>query len=126
MTSRMVRARTRSIQTSTIESVDVGRPFFWLALADGAGLIGLVIPFGDLLYPAEIAMLAGIGAGALAVTWPIGTLKVFAKLTGDKGWGVIGRMKTLRAMRDAIETALMEQGGKPAARTSMPLDDSDG
>lgn len=126
VTSGMVRARTRSIQTSTIESVDVGRPFFWLALAGGAGLIGLVIPFGDLLYPAEIATLAGIGAGALAVTWPIGTLKVFSKLTGDKGWGVVGRVKTLRAMRDAIETALMEQGGKSAARASIMLDDSDG
>ena len=34
--AKVKRARTRSIQTGTIESVDVGRPFFWLALAGGA------------------------------------------------------------------------------------------
>jgi hypothetical protein len=56
----------------------------------------------------------------------IDSTKVFSKLTGDKGWGVIGRVKTLRAMRDAIEAALMEQGGTSAARASIMIDESDG
>jgi len=125
VTSAMVRARTRSIQTATIESVDLGRPFFWIALASGIGLAGLAIPFGDLLYPHELMTFTRIGVGAMIITWPMGSLRVFSKLTGERGWSVLGRMKTLHAMRDAIETALGDQDRKPSRRASLIKDEDD-
>lgn len=125
VTAGMVRARTRSIQTGTIESVDVGRPFFWTGLASGVGLTGLAVPFGDLLYPHELLTFTGIGIGALIITWPIGSLRVFSKLTGDRGWSVMGRMKTLRAMRDAIETAVSDQDRKPGRRAALVQEEDD-
>lgn len=59
-----------------------------MALVGGAGLIGFGLVFGDLLYLHEIALLIGLGAAGLVVSWNVGALKVFSKLTRDKGWTV--------------------------------------
>lgn len=109
VTGNTVRAWNRSIQLDTIESVDVGRPIFWMALAFSAGLLGTGMLFGDLLYVHEIAITTITGAGLLAVTWSIGSLKVYSKLTGEKGWAVMGWFAALQQMRGAIEVAMAER-----------------
>ena len=109
VTADMVRARTRSIQLSTIEGVEVTRPLFFMALAGGAGLAGLGLIFGDLLYWHEIILFTAFGAAMLTLSWNVGTLRVFSKLTREKGWAVFWWISPLHRMRDAIETAMQER-----------------
>jgi hypothetical protein len=136
VTEDMVRARTRSIQLSTIEGVEVTRPLAMLALTGCAGLAGLGVAFGDLLYPGEIAFALTLAAGLIVLAWNVGTLRVFSKLTRDKGWGVVWWIAPLRRMRDAIETAIEDRGRRrprpehpaapyPAPPPRPPVPDSD-
>ncbi|NKE48774.1 hypothetical protein HB662_28675 [Roseomonas frigidaquae] len=111
----MVRARNRSIQLSTIEGVEVSRPLFLMAIAGCAGAIGLSLIFGDLLYLHEIALLLVLGAGTLALSWHVGALKVFSKLTRQNGWTVHWWIGPLRLMREAVEKA-MEDRSRPTSR----------
>lgn len=107
--AEIVRARTRSIQLSTIEGVEITRPLFLLALAGCAGLGGVGLVFGDLLYPHEIALFTAIGVGLITVAWNIGELRVFSKLTRTQGWAVYWWIRPLRRMREAIETAMLDR-----------------
>jgi hypothetical protein len=70
-------------------------------------LFGLL--FADLLYVHEIALLIGIGAALLWLSWNFGTFTVYSKLTGAKGWAVTWWIKPLESMRTAVETALEDQ-----------------
>jgi hypothetical protein len=106
VTDDIVRARTRSIQLSTIEGVEVSRPLFAMALAGCAGLGGVSLIFGDLLYWHEIALFLILAAGGLYLAWQVGSLRVFSKLTREKGWAVFWWHAPLRQMREAIETAM--------------------
>ncbi|WP_149541451.1 hypothetical protein [Siccirubricoccus phaeus] len=120
VTEDIVRARTKSIQLSTIEGVELTRPLFFLALAVCAGLAGLSVVWGDILYPGEIALFLAIAGGVGALAWNVGTLRVFSKLTRQQGWAVLWWITPLRQMRDAIETAIEDRsrGGRP--RTPPP------
>jgi len=113
VTNAMVRARYRSIQLGTVESVELSRPLFLMALAGGGGLLGFGFFFADLLYAHEIILAVLTGAALIAVSWRIGSLRIYSKLTGGKGWTVVGRFPVLRGMRDAVEAALAEHGGDP-------------
>lgn len=108
VTNEFVKARNRSIQLSTLESVAITRRLFFFALALGVGLLGLGLAFGDLLRLHEITIMTAIGGGALWLAWNVGTLTIYSKLTGAKGWAVTGWMGQLRAMRAAVENALEE------------------
>lgn len=131
VTAEMIRARNRSIQLATVEGVEVTRPLFLMALAGCAGLAGLGLVFGDLLYGHEIAALLALGAGAMALSWRVGTLRVFSKLTRDRGWAVLWWIGPLHRMRDAIEAAMEDrarparppEAGRPPPRPSSPPDD---
>lgn len=109
VTNEFVKARNRSIQLSTLESVAITRRLFFFALALGGGLLGLGLVFGDLLRLHEIAVMTAFGAGALWLAWNIGTLTIHSKLTGAKGWAVTGWMGPLRGMKLAIEMALEDR-----------------
>jgi len=127
VTEDMVRARTKSIQLSTIEGVEVTRPLAMLALAGCTGLAGLGVVFGDLLYPGEIAFAFGLAALMILLAWNTGTLRVFSKLTRDRGWGVVWWIRPLHRMRDAIETAI-EDRSRPRRSpppSSPPMPDND-
>lgn len=129
VTEDIVRARTKSIQLSTIEGVEVNRPLFFMALAVCAGLAGISIVWGDILFAGEIALFLAIAAGVIVLAWNVGSLRVFSKLTRDKGWAVVWWIKPLRQMRDAIETAIEDKArGRtrpPAPPPSPPTEDSD-
>ncbi len=114
VTNEFVKARNRSIQLATLESVAITRRLFFFALALGGGLLGLGLAFGDLLRLHEIAIMTAIGGGALWLAWNVGTLTIHSKLTGTKGWAVTGWMGPLRAMRAAVETALEERANTKA------------
>ena len=116
VTDDIVRARTRSIQLSTVEGVEVSRPLFAMALAGCAGMAGVSLVFGDLLYWYEIALFLALAAGALYLAWNVGSLRVFSKLTRQKGWAVFWWHAPLRQMREAIETAMevRARGGRSA------------
>ena len=109
VTSEFVKARTRSIQLSTLESVHVSRTLFLGALALCGGMILFGLLFGDLLYIREIAFLVIVGAGLLWLAWNFGTFTIYSKLTGTRGWAVTWWIKPLHQMRAAVETALEEQ-----------------
>lgn len=119
VTSGAVRARNRTIQLETIEGVDVGRPIFFMTLAVGGGLLGLGALFGDLLYIGEIAVSAVTAAVLLGASWSIGSLRVYSKLTGEKGWAVLGRFNSLQQMRGAIEAALADQRNGTGRRSDL-------
>ena len=109
VTAEIVRARTRSIQLSTIEGVEITRPLFFLALTGCLGIAGVAVTFGDLLYLYEIALFVVTGVGLLALAWNIGELRVFSKLTRTKGWAVYWWIGPLHRMREAIETAMLDR-----------------
>ena len=109
VTNEFVRARGRSIQLSTLESVDVSRKLFFLSLAIGGGfaLFGLI--YADLLYLSEIFGFIGFGVLLLFLSWNVATLTIYSKLTGYKGWSITGWAPSLIRMRSAIEEALEER-----------------
>lgn len=127
VTSEFVKARTRSIQLSTLESVHVNRTLFLGALALCGGMILFGILFGDLLYIHEIALLLIVGAGLLWLSWNFGTFTIYSKLTGSKGWAVTWWIKPLHQMRAAVETALEEQATvkRRAKKGGAVVDDSE-
>jgi len=109
VTAEIVRARTRSIQLSTIEGVEITRPLFFLTLAGCLGIAGIGVAFGDLLYVYEIGFFIALGVGLLALAWNVGELRVFSKLTRTKGWAVYWWIGPLHQMREAIETAMLDR-----------------
>lgn len=128
VTSEFVKARTRTIQLATLESVHISRTLFLgtLALCGGMILFGLL--FADLLYVHEIALLIGIGAALLWLSWNFGTFTVYSKLTGAKGWAVTWWIGPLQSMRTAVETALEDQSAnrrRAKRRGSTTHDDED-
>lgn len=128
VTSEFVKARTRTIQLATLESVHISRTLFLgtLALCGGMILFGLL--FADLLYVHEIALLVGIGAALLWLSWNFGTFTVYSKLTGAKGWAVTWWIKPLQSMRAAVETALEDQSAerrRTKKRGAAARDDED-
>lgn len=116
VTADIVRARRRSIQLSTIEGIEITRPLFFLALAGCAGIAGIGLVFGDLLYLHEIAILVVLGVGMIGLAWNIGELRVFSKLTRNKGWALYWWIKPLYQMREAIEAAMLDRSRSRAAK----------
>lgn len=120
VTEDIVRARTKSIQLSTIEGVEVHRPLFFLAMAGCAGLAGLSLVFGDLLYFSEIVFFLALAGGLILLAWNVGSLRVFSKLTREKGWAVIWWIKPLHRMREAIEAAMEDRARGRSRRVEPP------
>lgn len=109
VTADIVRARRRSIQLSTIEGIEITRPLFSLAFAGCLGLAGIGLVFGDLLYLHEIVLCVVLGLVFIAIAWSVGELRVFSKLTRNKGWALYWWIGTLHRMREAIETAMLDR-----------------
>ncbi len=114
--SGFVKARTRSIQLSTLESVHLHRSLFLGTVAMCGGLMLFGVVFFDLLYLHEVILALAIGGGLLWLSWNLGTFTVHSKLTGAKGWSVTWWMQPLKAMRSAVETALEDQARKRRSR----------
>lgn len=109
VTGEFVKARSRSIQLSTLESVDFTRKLFFAALGLCGCMIVFGLAFGDLLYGHEIAALVALGAAGLFLGWNVATLTIYSKLTGQRGWSITGTARAMRDMRGAIETALEDR-----------------
>jgi hypothetical protein len=109
VTGEFVKARSRSIQLATLESVDFTRKLFFAALGLCGGMIVFGLAFGDLLYGHEIAVLVALGAAGLFLGWNVATLTIYSKLTGQRGWSISGTARAMRDMRNAIETALEDR-----------------
>jgi len=109
VTGEFVKARSRSIQLATLESVDFTRKLFFAALGLCSGMIVFGLAFGDLLYGHEIAALVTLGAAGLFLGWNVATLTIYSKLTGQRGWSITGTARAMRDMRGAIETALEDR-----------------
>ena len=96
-----------------------------LALAGCTGLAGLGIVF-VIFYPGEIAFAIDLAALMIVLAWNTGTLRVFSKLTRDRGWAVWW-IKPLHRMRDAIEAAIEDRSrprrSPPPAPPPMPDND---
>lgn len=118
VTSEFLKVRNRSIQLSTLESVEISRAIFFGALGSFGVLALFALAWGDLLTLYEVALFLVVGGGGLYATWNVGTFTTFSKLTGAKGWSVIGRMATLRQLRAAVETALEDQTRRKVGRRS--------
>jgi hypothetical protein len=109
VTTQFVKARNRSIDLGTVETVEVSRPLFVMGLGLCGGMVVFGLAYGDLLYLGETIAAVTIGAAVLAAAYQIGTLTVFSKLTQRQGFAILGWHKTLRDMRAAIETALEDR-----------------
>lgn len=116
VTSEFLKVRNRSIQLATLESVEISRAIFFGALGSFGVLALFALAWGDLLAWFEMLLFLVIGGGGLALAWNVGTFTTFSKLTGAKGWSVIGWMTTLRRMRTAVETALEDQARRKDGR----------
>ena len=124
VTNVSVQALNKSIQLDTIEGVSVARPLFFMSAGVAVGLLGLGLLYADLLWLHEIAFSLLLGGALLWASWLVGTLRVYSKLTGEKGWSMIGPFATLQQMRGAIERAISDQN-RFARRTSETYVNSD-
>lgn len=109
VTDEFVRARGRSIQISTLESVDVSRKPFFLCLAVGGGFAAFGLLYADLLHQREVVGFVGLGLALLLLSWNVATLTIYSKLTGHKGWSITGWAPALMRMRGAIEEAVADR-----------------
>jgi hypothetical protein len=109
VTNQFVSGRGRSIQLATIESVDLSRGALLSGGAIAAGFVLLTVTSLDLLHFHEALLFILLAALAVVGALFTGSLTVFSKLTGDKGWTVYGSLGTLRQMREAIEKALSDR-----------------
>lgn len=118
VTDEFVRARGRSIQISTLESVDVSRKLFFLCLSVGGGFAVFGLIYADLLYPREIVGFIACGLALLFLSWNVATLTIYSKLTGHKGWSITGWAPALMRMRGAIEDAVSDRARHRGKRHS--------
>ena len=116
VTDEFVRARGRSIQISTLESVDVSRKLFFLCLVVGGGFAAFGLIYADLLYPREIIGFIACGLALLFLSWNVATLTIYSKLTGHKGWSITGWAPALMRMRGAIEEAVADRARRRGNR----------
>lgn len=116
VSSDFVKARNRSIQLSTLESVHLHRSLYLGTVSVCGGLMLFGVVFFDLLYLHEAILALAIGGGLLWLSWNLGTFTVHSKLTGAKGWSVTWWMRPLTAMRLAVETALEDQARQRRSR----------
>lgn len=112
VTDEFVKARGRSIQLSTLESIDLSRKVFFMAAGFGGCLALFALAYVDILTFIEIIVALALAVGALYLSWNVATLTIYSKLTGHKGWSVTGWASSLVQMRAAIEQALEERAKK--------------
>lgn len=125
VTDEFVRARGRSIQISTLESVDVSRKLFFLCLAVGGGFAAFGLLYADLLHQREIIGFVGFGLTLLFLSWNVATLTLYSKLTGHKGWSITGWAPSLTRMRDAIEDAVADHARHRDKQRCTTTEDND-
>lgn len=113
VTDEFVKARGRSIQLSTLESIDLSRKVFFMTVGFGGCLVLFAVAYIDILRFMEIIIALLIAGGALYLSWNVATLTIYSKLTGHKGWSVTGWASSLFAMRSAIEQALEDRAKRP-------------
>lgn len=125
VTDEFVRARGRSIQISTLESVDVSRKLFFLCLGVGGGFAAFGLIYADLLYQREIFASVTVGLLLLFLSWNVATLTIYSKLTGHKGWSITGWAPSLIGMRGAIEDAVSDRARHRGKRQGGTAADDD-
>ena len=125
VTDEFVRARGRSIQISTLESVDVSRKLFFLCLVVGGGFAAFGLIYADLLYQREIVGFIGCGLALLFLSWNVATLTIYSKLTGHKGWSITGWAPALLRMRGAIEDAVADRARRGKRRGGATVDNAE-
>lgn len=106
VTSNTLKTPRRTYELKNVELVSVKQPLLLLCGGIGIGLIGFTLSFFRYLYAYEIMGLISLSLGMIIGSALFGTLKVHSlAMRGDEGT-LIGRIGTLRAVKDAVSEAL--------------------
>ena len=109
VTHNLLRTPRRAYELRNVEMVTVRQPLLLVAGGIGTGLLGFTLAFWRYLYGVEIVTLFTVSVLAIVTAAMFGTLRVHSlAMRGDEG-SMIGRIGTLRGVKDAVEKALSER-----------------
>lgn len=105
VTRTLFRTPRRSYRIANIEKINLKRPMLWFSLPLSAGAFFLLKEYGRYLYEIEqiICLISMVGLPIIGAQF--GTLCVSSKALGSDD-AVIGSMRTLRRVRDALESVI--------------------
>lgn len=106
VTSRNLKTPRKTYKISRIEKIALRRDPFYFALALAVPALGLLFSFNNLLYDYERYILIGGSIFFISATSQLGLLFVESKALSDVA--AIGKLSTLRAVREAVESVLDE------------------
>ncbi len=105
VTATLFRTPRRSYRIANIEKINLKRPMLWFSLPLRVGAFFLLTEYGRYLYDIEQTICVIAMVGLPIIGSQIGTLSVSSKARGNDD-AVIGRMRTLKHVRDALESVM--------------------
>ena len=107
VTRSFIKTPRKTYAVKRIEYVSVRRTPLLLAAIPAIGFLGFAIGFWRYLYAGELLVLIGGSLTALSVAWQVGTLRVHSLALKDGELATsLARIGRLKAVRDAVETAM--------------------
>ncbi|HRD75324.1 MAG TPA: hypothetical protein PK264_05210 [Hyphomicrobiaceae bacterium] len=106
-TTTHVTSRSSTFTLANVEHVKLRRPWLPFAVIGAGGLAATAAVFTRELYDHELIGIWSFGAAAIVASFRIGRLQLISLALHDQDavvWGPIGE---LRAVKSAIETALI-------------------
>ena len=105
VTRTLFRTPRRSYRIANIEKINLKRPMLWFSLPLSAGAFFLLKEYGQYLYEFEQITCLVSMVGLPLIGAQVGTLSVSSKALGSDD-AVIGSIRTLKRVRDALETVM--------------------
>jgi predicted membrane protein len=96
----------RSYKLQNIEYVSIHQPLLAIIAILDVGLILFILSFSRYLYTWEIISTITFVFVSLVAAFNIGTLKIHSLALGEEQTPLIGYMKTLRQVKNAVERAM--------------------
>ena len=107
VTRSFIKTPRKTYAVKRIEYVSVRRNVFLFVAIPATGLLGFATAFWRYLYAGEKAALIAGSVAALLAAWQVGTLRVHSLALRDGELATsLARMSRLKAVRDAVETAM--------------------
>lgn len=110
VTASILKTWKRTYKLKNIEMVTIHQPLLVLAGFVGVGLIGFTISLSPYLYMGEKFTLVGGSILAIIVASNFGSLKVQSLALRDDQGQIVGLIRHLKQVKEAVDTAIDQRG----------------
>lgn len=110
VTTSILKTWKRTYKLKNIEMVTIHQPLLVLAGFIGVGLIGFTISLSPYLYMGEKFTLVGCSILAIIIASNFGSLKVQSLALRDDQGHIIGLIRHLKKVKEAVDTAIDQRG----------------